>query len=78
MNKSILIEALPLHKEICSFLIDNLITFHCYNGGLKAIQITSFAPYQKNEFMNEIIKKFNLEIFRETKESVVYHNKTGM
>jgi hypothetical protein len=69
------IEALPIHKEICGYLIDNDITFHCYNGGLKMIQIEKVQPLAKGDFIGAIADIFNLVENRRGKDTIYYKSK---
>lgn len=66
------IEALPLHKEICAYLIDKRITFHCYNGGLRMIQISTLQSMNRSDFMSKIVKLFNLVEDKRGEDYILY------
>lgn len=74
-NKSYLIEALSLHKELCSYFIDKRISFTCFNGGLRAIEIHYSQPFNRN-FLEPLMEEFSLEITRETKEHSILMSKS--
>jgi hypothetical protein len=69
------IEALLIHKEICSYLIDHNITFHCFNGGLKMIHIEKLQPLNKKNFIEDIVDRFDLVEDRRSKDTIYFRMK---